>query len=363
MKRFDIVVIGGGPAGCAAAIAAARNGATVALLERGRFPRHKVCGEFVSAESLSVLLDISAFAPELRSILDRAPRLGAGRVFLDRRKLFLEIEPAAASIPRFDLDAALWVAAQAAGVDCRQQAAVEHIDGEGPFTIHSWGGDFIADALVQATGRWSNLSANSEAHPDTTKWLGVKAHYAEVDPPPSVDLYFFDAGYCGVSAVGPDRVNACALVRASAAKTLEEVFARSPELCDRSREWKQVTEPVSTSPLLFRKPRPLAGNVLLVGDAAGFVDPFIGDGISLALRSGTAAGECLAAKGSLESRAHAYSEIYRRELLPVFGASSRLRRLVSLPRVIRRPLLALLDRPAMARYIVRHTRARDPIAR
>ena len=52
---YDLIVIGGGPAGCAAAITAAQEGASVLLQERGRFPRHKVCGEFVSAESLHVL--------------------------------------------------------------------------------------------------------------------------------------------------------------------------------------------------------------------------------------------------------------------------------------------------------------------
>src|ERR1041385_2073289 len=53
--RYDLAVIGGGPAGTAAAITAARRGKRVALLERGRYPRHKVCGEFVSAESLELL--------------------------------------------------------------------------------------------------------------------------------------------------------------------------------------------------------------------------------------------------------------------------------------------------------------------
>ena len=55
---YDLAIIGGGPAGTSAAISAARQGARVLLLERGRFPRHKVCGEFVSAESLTLLKDL-----------------------------------------------------------------------------------------------------------------------------------------------------------------------------------------------------------------------------------------------------------------------------------------------------------------
>jgi flavin-dependent dehydrogenase len=56
----DLIVIGGGPAGTSAAITCARSGARVLLLERGRFPRQKVCGEFVSAESLALLADLLA---------------------------------------------------------------------------------------------------------------------------------------------------------------------------------------------------------------------------------------------------------------------------------------------------------------
>jgi flavin-dependent dehydrogenase len=57
---YDLIVVGGGPAGTSAAITCARHGARVLLLERGQFPRHKVCGEFVSAESLELLSDLLA---------------------------------------------------------------------------------------------------------------------------------------------------------------------------------------------------------------------------------------------------------------------------------------------------------------
>src|ERR1700730_6776774 len=98
---FDLIVVGGGPAGCAAAIGAARTGASVLLLERGRFPRHKVCGEFVSAESLDLLQNL--LAPAHRRLISHAPRIAYGRIFVDGAELSTEISPPAASIPRFDL--------------------------------------------------------------------------------------------------------------------------------------------------------------------------------------------------------------------------------------------------------------------
>ena len=189
----------------------------------------------------------------------------------------------------------------------------------------------------------------------------MKAHFREEAPAPSVDLYFFRGGYCGVQPVGPDCVNACAMVRADAAATMEEVLEQHPRLLARSRAWKAVTEPVTTSPLLFRKPVARRGAILLAGDAAGFVDPFVGDGISLALRGGVLATQALTGYWSgevtLEQAASTYERAYRQELAPVFGAASHLRRLVALPRALRAPALRLLKSPALARYLVRKTRA------
>jgi flavin-dependent dehydrogenase len=122
-----------------------------------------------------------------------------------------------------------------------------------------------------------------------------------------------------------------------------------------------VSEPVSTSPLIFRKPRPDRDGVLLAGDAAGFVDPFVGDGISLALRSGSLAAECLtpylAGRDSLSDAIRRYREAYEQRLAPVFQASSKIRGMLRMPRAVRKSLLLLLEHtPAVTRYLVSKTR-------
>jgi flavin-dependent dehydrogenase len=129
----DLIIIGGGPAGTSAAISAARRGASVLLLERGRFPRHKVCGEFVSAESLNLLKDLLDL--QHATLLRDAVRIPRTRLFLDGRTLHATVDPPAASIARFDLDAALWHSAESAGVDARQQVTVQSVSGSGPFRI------------------------------------------------------------------------------------------------------------------------------------------------------------------------------------------------------------------------------------
>src|SRR4051795_8555386 len=96
----DVAIIGAGPAGTSATITLARTGATVLLLERGRFPRHKVCGEFVSAESLNLLAGLL----DQEVILREAVRIPRARVFLDGRILQTAVDPPAVSIARLELD-------------------------------------------------------------------------------------------------------------------------------------------------------------------------------------------------------------------------------------------------------------------
>ena len=361
----DLIIIGAGPGGCAAAITAARGGATVLLLERGSFPRQKVCGEFVSAESLGLLEDL--LAPAHRGLVASAPRIPHSRVFAENSVLPIKVDPAAASIPRYALDSALWHSARDARMEAQENVVVRAVEGNGPFTVACEGVRYFARAVVNASGRWSFLThPATRARAASERWIGTKAHFHEAAKSDSVDLYFFDGGYCGVQPVTAASdsghiVNACAMVRAEIAAALPEVLMLNPWLNSRSREWKRVTEPVTTSPLIFHDPEPIRGNMLLVGDAATFVDPFIGDGISLALRSGALASQCLgrffAGQQSLKSAVRAYDEAYRKSLVPVFRSSSVLRKLLSFPRAVRRPVLSFLQHtPALTAQLVRFTR-------
>lgn len=363
---FDVAIIGGGPAGCAAAIVAASSGAGVLLIERASFPRHKVCGEFVSAESLGLLQ--SLLTKEFQYLLTDAPRIYSTRIFLDGSTLHAEIDPPAASIVRFDLDSALWESSRAAGVECHAETAVRSVEGLEPFRISAGNQDFAAKAMINGSGRWSHFSSPAVRASNTKpKWIGIKAHYYEPAAPPSVDLYFFDGGYCGVQPVAPaknssgTRINACAMVRADVANTLPDVLSLNPALHERSRAWAAATQPVTTSPLVFHKPEPVQKAMLQVGDAAAFVDPFVGDGISLALRSGALASECLLSffqgKRSLQQASTLYSEAYQERLGHVFQVSSMLRGWLRWPRAIRTPILSLISRTEfISRQMVKLTR-------
>jgi flavin-dependent dehydrogenase len=119
-------------------------------------------------------------------------------------------------------------------------------------------------------------------------------------------------------------------------------------------------EPVSTAPLLYRTPQPTRGNVINAGDAAGFIDPFAGDGISLALRTGRAAAECLQpffeGRQSLPQAAQSYADLYARQFAPLIAAAARVRAVLTWPVLPRWFAFSCLRIPGVMSYVIRKTR-------
>jgi len=319
---YDIAVLGGGPAGCAAAITAVHAEKRVLLVEKGRYPRHKVCGEFISPESHHVLVTL---LERDHPLLRTPPQITRARMFVDGNCLDFKLPQAAWSIPRYDLDYVLWEAAKAAGVHC-ETAAVQSASAN---SLRIADREISAKSVINATGRWSNLRRQSpiESRP---RWIGVKAHFAGEHAPPSTDIYFFNGGYCGVQPISDERLNASAMVRADIATSLEEVFAAHPQLWLRSRTWEQVSETVATSPLIHSAPEPVTDGVFNAGDAAAFIDPFTGDGVSLALRSGVLAAECAIVGGPTR-----YSREYQGRFARAFQTAAFTRRLSRSPEMVR----------------------------
>ncbi len=358
--QFDLAIVGAGPAGSACAITAARLGAKVALFEAKDFPRHRVCGEFVSAESLDVLAGLLQDMPAAETLFQGAPMIDRMRLLLGKRAIEAPVDPPALSISRYELDALLWDAARRVGVSIHPNCETVGSDGDGPFILETSSGEFRARALIVAAGRWSQFIADRTVPPGP-KWIGLKAHFQEAWTEHCTDLYFFRKGYCGVQPVTQGVVNACAMVRSDQATSVEQVCKLHPQLARRAATWRAIMQPVSTAPLIYRQPQPVRRNTIFIGDAAAFIDPFAGDGISIALRSGRMAAQCickfLMGSAALCEAVTQYQREYSREFAPLLLAASRVRPLLSLPVFAQYAAFELFRFPGLLPFVIRKTRS------
>jgi flavin-dependent dehydrogenase len=370
-RAWDVVVLGGGPAGAATASLCAAAGATTLVLERDAFPRDKVCGEFLSAEGvaslrrLGVLDAIAAWAPpdmdgcllsddrgrEVSSALPVLPGPGRRALGISRERMdlaLLELARRRGAIVRERCEAAEPVveAGRVAGVRLRAHGEVVR-----------------ARVVVAADGRRSIVQrafapeAGDPARTTDASWYGFKVHLRGDASRlrGRVELHLFDGGYAGLGAVEGGRLNLCFLAtvrtlracggtpaRIVAERILSNPAARSRlEGAVESGDWKSV------GPLRFGVRRPSLAGALLVGDAAGTIDPFSGEGMSHALLGAElVAPFALAAAraGALDPRdARRWEATWRRAFAPVT------RRVRGFGRLFERPALGRLALGVLAR--------------
>lgn len=317
---IDVAIIGGGPAGTAAALEACRRGLRAAVWERERFPRDKVCGEFLSAESLPLLESDIPGAMSRGALITRAEFISSrGRV------AGFPLPRAARGLSRRVLDEALWQAAASSGAQTREGELIRRVLKLAPRRGQATGWELetgagsihTARALVVACGRWWTLeglpSPTSEGKADgVSPWLGVKAHFSGLASRDAVEVYFFPGGYCGLAPIEDGLYNACCLLHRSLVRDLSagglsdfaawiKAVARHSALDARLRGATQTSETIATAPFRPGRRRAEHEGALLAGDAAGVIDPFTGDGISRALHSGRLAAEELARAWSEET--------------------------------------------------------------
>jgi flavin-dependent dehydrogenase len=351
---IDLAIVGGGPAGTAAALEARRRGLKVTIWERERFPRDKVCGEFISAESVPLLRNEIPEALENASVITRAEYVSSrGRV------LGFELPHPARGLSRRALDAALWNAAERAGAGTREGEAVRrvrrlHAEGDGGWEIEPGSGEAqAARSLLIACGRWWRIEgldspAQSGREKAAGQWLGVKAHFRGVEPRRAVEMFYLPGGYCGLAPVEDGMYNACCLVHrslagggaASATRNFAAwigAIARHAALNERLRGAVQEGETVTTAPVRPARRRASCDGALFAGDAAGFLDPFTGDGISMALHSGRLAAGILAqdsaahGAGNRGAAAREYEARLNQSVRRSFALAGALRTLVRAP--------------------------------
>lgn len=372
--EFDAVVVGAGPAGSAAAICLATAGHRTLVLEKDQFPRHKVCGEFLSSDARDSLARLGAEAPIEAALPEKIDR---GRVFLtDGREIRFRLPAPGQGISRFRFDDILAGRAQGAGAEVRFGERVTAIGGShaGGFRIESAAGGrsrgLRARVVIGAWGRWDALDRalarrfllrpgkffgwSLDLEGDTSAIAG------------EVRLYFFPGGYCGLSRVEGGRANLGAVVRETIRRetggwpaVLEHARRTNPALARDLAPMRAGSRGfLGTGPVFFTAKPPTERGMLLAGDSAGVIDPFSGEGQASALASGILAADTaarfLSGDLSAEGLVPAYERAWRARFARRFAWSAFYRRLALHPRLgllaartAGRPLIRLAMREIM----------------
>jgi flavin-dependent dehydrogenase len=245
-----------------AAIAALREGARVHIVERSQFPKHKVCGEFLSPEIAPVL----ARAGVLDAFLDCQPfRVRRMSLHFGLREKHAVLPEPAYGLSRYTFDHLLWSTAEALGAQRSEDAS---------------------NPAIVACGRPPGSDSKG------TRLFGFKAHFeGPVDD--AVELYFLGRAYVGINCIEQGRTNVCGLAPESLLNAHgfnpESLMEAGPALRSRLKPLHRVMKWIFTGPLEYAQ-RWDRNDVYLAGDALSFVDPFTGSGLLCAAVTGSLAG-------------------------------------------------------------------------
>jgi len=315
VERFDAIIVGAGPAGSTAALRLARAGASVLLLDRERFPRDKPCGGGLTERAVKQL-PVSV-EPVVEEVVDRFElgfRYGTRFERGGERPLVLMTQ-------RRLLDAHLADEAARAGADFRDGLRAKALElGEREATVRFDGTAATARVVIGADGV-NGLTARALGYGDRRHGVALEGNVSYVHAREDrwrgravVDLGAVPGGYAWVFPKG-DHVNVGVGGWRSEGPRLREHLARA---CAGYGLPHAHLEAVRGFRLPMRRPgdSPARGRALLVGDAAGLVDPLSGDGIFEALFSAR-----LAAEAVLADDLPAYAERLAAELDPMISAS------------------------------------------
>jgi len=386
-NTYDVAIAGAGPAGTSAAIQLAMKGARVLLVEEKKFPRAKLCGEFISPECLAHFKRLG--------VIEQMTAAGgtalSETVFYSRYGKSLAVPSEwfksgakALGLSRREMDHQLLERAKNVGVTVLEESHASLLVSEGRevrgvrVKTGEISRDYEAIVTIDATGRTRSLARHldpprANRRKNVRPLVAFKAHLKGARVAEGAcEIYFYKRGYGGLSGVEAGASNLCFIVAANDVRSygsdpevvLREVVMKNSRAAYTLANARALSPWLSVSLESFgRRTLVPARGLITVGDAAAFIDPFTGSGMLMALESGQIAAEAITRQlaelrqdNGFESLASGYRVEYSRRFHSRLRVSGLLRRAAFVPYLDEAAILFLRNSSRLRRKLARATR-------
>jgi len=355
--NYDVIIAGGGPAGASAAIHLAAGGARVLLIEQKKFPRAKLCGEFISPECQTHFEKLGV----ADALISSGPALLDETVFYSSKGHHVAVPSkwfcsgrSAFGLSRAVMDEILLRRAQDNGVVVHEGLSITEpvLDGHRVVGVRVKidGGlqDYCAPLTIDATGRARIVSrkiGQANGKVKRPSLVAFKAHLKQTRVAAgSCEIYFYPGGYGGLSTVEAGTSNLCFIIAAKSVKrcnsdpnvVLREILMMNRRAAYTLENAQVCSDWLSASWERFGRQRPSpAPGLLAIGDSAAFIDPFTGSGMLMAFESGELVAQTILRRqnDSLASLEADYTKAYRRTFDARLRICGLLRRAAFSPRL------------------------------
>lgn len=288
----NVIIAGGGLAGLITGIQLSRAGISCTLIEKKTYPFHRVCGEYISNETVPFLKSLGIYPQEFSPPTLHRFQLSS----VNGKSADLKLDLGGFGISRYHFDYFLFEKAKASGVNFILDAevnAIHFVDEK--FRIQTSQKNFEADVVVGSFGKRSkiDISLNRSFIKKRSPYIGVKYHIYTDHPSDLIALHNFKDGYCGISNIEEGKTNLCYLSHRNNLKRYGNIPDMERAVLFKNPFLKSI---FATSNFIFEKPetineisfetkRPVENHILMAGDAAGMITPLCGNGMAMAIHS------------------------------------------------------------------------------
>ncbi len=298
--KTDIIIIGGGLAGLVSAIHLSKAGLAVTLIEKNEYPKHKVCGEYISNEVLPYLQHLGA-----DPLTIGAKKINRFLLSTTRGKTIETTLPLGGfGVSRYTLDHFLLQKAIANNCRVLQDTVSDVHFANDIFKVTTKEGTILTSKIViGAFGKRSNMDAKLERSfiNNRSPFVAVKTHLKGNFPDDLVALHNFTGGYCGVSQVENGNLNVCYISNYKSFQQYKNIESFQQEVLFKNPHLKTIFEnavpvfekPLTISQISFSNKTTVENHILMCGDAAGMIHPLCGNGMAMAIHSAKIASELI----------------------------------------------------------------------